>query len=143
MTVIQKRIKLVGAKGAEDVDAVFDTGSTYSCIRPELARKLETVLRLPEPMEFGTSRKEEKLTATERVTLNFYLNGLRFSDEFMIIPELSEPVLIGANTLQKWRMKLDFEREEVVVDPRVTKLRLLWVMGDRIEKPIEKHKRWG
>lgn len=125
MTVIQKKIKLVGSKGEEEVDAIFDTGSTYSCIQPELAQKLETILQLPEPMEFGTAKKEEKLTATERVLLNFYLNGLRFSDEFMLISKLSEPVLIGAATLQKWRMKLDFEREEVIVDPRVTKLRLL------------------
>ena len=43
----------------------------------------------------------------------------------MLVPELSEPVIIGAKTLQAWRMKLDFEREQVVVDPRVTKLRLL------------------
>lgn len=125
MTVVQKRIKLVGAKGEKGVDGVFDSGSTYSCIRPELARKLETVLRLPEPMEFSTAEKERKLTATECVRLNFHFNDLRFSDEFMLIPQLSEPVVIGAKTLQAWRMKLDFEHEEVLVDPRVTKLRLL------------------
>jgi hypothetical protein len=88
------------------VDAVFDTGSTYSCIQPGLARELETVLSLPEPMEFGTAKKGEKLTATERVAMNFRLNALRFSDEFMLIPNLSERVIIGAVTLQKWRMKL-------------------------------------
>jgi hypothetical protein len=53
-----------------------------------------------EPMEFGTAKKEEKLTATECIGLNFYLNGLRFSDEFMLIPQLSEPAIIGAKTLQ-------------------------------------------
>lgn len=125
MTVIQKRIILVGSKGKEEVDAVFDSGSTYSCIRPELAQRLETVLRLPEPMEFSTAEEGRKLIANERVTLNFHFNGLRFSDEFMLIPGLSEPVVVGAKTLQAWRMKLDFEHEEVVVDSRVTKLRLL------------------
>jgi hypothetical protein len=43
----------------------------------------------------------------------------------MLIPGLSEPVIIGAKTLQAWRMKLDFEHDEVVIDPRVTKLRLM------------------
>jgi hypothetical protein len=43
----------------------------------------------------------------------------------MLIPELSEPALIGAKTMQAWRMKVDYEHEEVIVDPRVTKLRLL------------------
>jgi hypothetical protein len=125
MTVIQKKIKLVGVKGEEEIDAVFDTGSTYSRIQPELAHKLETVLKLPEPMEFSTAEKDRKPIATECIRLNFHFDGLRFSDEFMLIPGLSEPVVIGAKTLQAWRMKLDFEREEVIVDPRVTKLRLL------------------
>ena len=43
----------------------------------------------------------------------------------MVIPGLSEPVIIGEATMQKWRMKLDFEANEVIIDPRVTKLRLL------------------
>ena len=125
MTVLQKPIRLVGSKGEEEVAAVFDSGSTYSCITPELAEKLEVVVKLPEPMEFSTAEKGRKLTTTQRVSLNFYIDGYRFSDEFMVIPELSEPAVIGATTLQKWRMKLNFETEEVIIDPRVTKLRLL------------------
>jgi len=76
-------------------------------------------------MDFGTARDGEKVTAHERVSLNFYLNGYRFSDEFMLIPGPSEPIIIGAATLQKWRMKLDFEADDVIIDPRVTKLRLI------------------
>jgi len=34
-------------------------------------------------------------------------------------------VIIGVATLQKWRLKLDFERDEIIIDPRVTKLWLL------------------
>jgi hypothetical protein len=59
------------------------------------------------------------------VGLNFILQGYRFSDEFMVIEGLSEEVIIGAKTLQSWRMKLDFEAEKVIIDPRVTKLRLI------------------
>jgi hypothetical protein len=125
MAVIQKRIRLAGSKGSWEGVAVFDSGSTYSCIRPELARKLGTVEPLPEPMDFGTAKEGGTLTATERIALNFYLDGYRFSDEFMLIPGLSEPVVIGAATLQKWRLKLDFEADEVIIDPRVTHLRLL------------------
>ncbi|HID64539.1 MAG TPA: retroviral-like aspartic protease [Anaerolineae bacterium] len=125
MAVIQKEIRLAGSKGEQMVVAIFDSGATYSCIHPELAEELEVVLSLPEPMDFSTAKEEEELTATERVSLNFYFDGYRFSDEFMLIPTLSEPVIIGAATLQKWRMKLDFEADEVIIDPRVTRLRLL------------------
>jgi hypothetical protein len=125
MAIIQKLIRLVGSKGSREEVVIFDSGSTYSCIQPELAKELEIIIPLPEPMDFGTAKDGETLTVTERVSLNFYLDGYRFSDEFMLIPGLSEAVIIGAKTLQGWRMKLDFEADEVIIDPRVTHLRLL------------------
>ena len=125
MAVIQKSIKLAGSKGEKEVLAIFDSGATYSCIEPELAKTLGIIELLPELMSFGTAKEEGKLTARERVSLNFYINGYRFSDEFMLIPNLSEEVIIGAATLQKWRMKLNFETDEVIINPRVTKLRFL------------------
>ncbi len=125
MAVIEKKIELAGSRGKEEVVALFDSSATYSCIQPELAEKLEMTTPLPEPMEFGTAETEKKVTACHRVVLNFYLNGYLFSDEFMIIPNLSEPVNTGVATLQKWRIKLDFENDEVIIDPRVTKLHLL------------------
>jgi len=125
MAIIQKELRLVGSKGERTVKAIFDSGASYSFIKPELAEELAMVERLPEPMDFGTAKQGESLSAKEAIRLNFYLDGYRFSDEFMLIPNLSEPVIIGAATLQKWRLKLNFETDEVIIDPRVTKLRLL------------------
>lgn len=127
MAIIEKELRLVGSKGEREVKAIFDSGVSYSCIAPELARELGMVEALPEPMEFGTAKEGESLSAKEAIRLNFYLEGYRFSDEFMLIPNLSEPVLIGAKTLQAWRLKLNFETDEVIIDPRVTKLRLLFL----------------
>ncbi|MDZ7290293.1 MAG: hypothetical protein ONB44_08440 [candidate division KSB1 bacterium] len=76
-------------------------------------------------MEFGTAKEGESVVAKGRATLNFYIGDYRFSDEFMVIEGLSNGVIIGAVTLQKWRLKLDFERDEIIIDPRVTKLWLL------------------
>ena len=125
MAVIEKKIKLKGSKGEEEVVAIFDSGATYSCIQPELAKRLEILLALPEPKHFGTAELGSEVVAKERVSLDFMLNGFTFSDEFMVIQNLSDQVIIGAKTLQAWRMKLDFENDEVIIDPRVTKLRLL------------------
>jgi hypothetical protein len=33
-------------------------------------------------------------------------------------------MIIGANTLQKWRMKLDLENEDVLIDRRIARLLL-------------------
>ncbi len=125
MAIIEEPVELRGSKGTRQVVALFDSGSTYSCIRPDIARAVAMVEPLPEPMEFGTAKDGETVEAREGVRLNFILQGYRFSDEFMVIEGLSEEVIIGAKTLQGWRMKLDFEAEKVIIDPRVTKLRLI------------------
>ena len=53
---------------------------------------------------------------------DFYYNDIRLSDEFVVVPGLNEEGIIGVNTLQKWRIKLDFEHDTVIVDPKVSKL---------------------
>jgi hypothetical protein len=46
------------------------------------------------------------------------------SDEFLIVPGLTEEVVIGVATLQKWRLKLDFEHDRVVVNPSLARMQL-------------------
>ncbi len=65
------------------------------------------------------------IKAKYRISINFYLNGDRFSDEFMVLEGLSDKVIIGAKTMLSWRMKLDFEHDEVIYDPKVTKLKIV------------------
>lgn len=125
MAILQKMIHLEGSKGQAEAVALFDGGASYSCIQPSIAEKLGSIEALPRPMRFGTAREGDTLTATQTIRLDLYVDGHRLSDEFMLIPDLSEQVIIGAATLQKWRIKLDFEHDQVVIDPRVTHLRLL------------------
>jgi len=125
MAILAKKLLLEGSKGSKEVEALFDTGASYSCIRRELATELGRVEPLPRPLLLGTAQEGAVIEVKEAVRLDFYLNGYRFSDEFMVVPGLSEECIIGAATMQKWRFKLDMENEEVIIDPRVTKFRLL------------------
>ena len=125
MAVIGKMVRLVGSKGERELIGLFDSGASYSCIDRDLAEKLEPLDRLPTPLSLETAEAGRTVEVKERVTLDFHLDGYRFSDEFMVIPDLSSQLVIGAATMQKWRFKLDFEAEEVIIDPRVTRLRLL------------------
>jgi hypothetical protein len=125
MAIIEQKIRLVGSKGSREVVALFDSGASYSIIQPGLARELARPERLPSPKHFGTAEKGRKVTARECARLDFRLNGATLSDEFMIVPGITEAVIFGATTMQKWRMKLDFEHDRVIIDPRVTKMRLL------------------
>ncbi|MDI6886013.1 MAG: retropepsin-like aspartic protease [archaeon] len=138
MAIIEKEVELVGSKGKEKVTGLFDSGATYSCIEKELAQQLEMIIPLPTPLPFETAKKGEKVEAEEAVRLDFYLDGYRFSDEFFVLPDFSEKLIIGTTTMQKWRFKLDFEREEVIIDPRVTRLRLLKAVETESEMMREK-----
>jgi len=59
------------------------------------------------------------------VRLDFYINDVLLSDEFLVVPGLSEEAIIGAATLQKWRIKLNFDYDTVEVDPKVAKMQLI------------------
>ena len=125
MSIIEKKILLEGSKGKEEVPVLFDSGSTYSCIQKDLAKKLANYLDpLPQPIKFGTAKQNVKIKAEYAIRLYFYINSDRFSSEFIVLEELSEKAIIGLLTLQSWRMKLDFENDQILYDPKVTKLRI-------------------
>jgi hypothetical protein len=39
--------------------------------------------------------------------------------------------------MQKWRFKFDFKANATIIDPRVTRLRLLWSNGWAVDKRME------
>jgi len=114
-----------GSKGQAELHALFDSGATYSCIRPDLAERLAITDALPDPLDVETASEGNFIRIQSTARLEFLLNGLRLSDEFMVVPGLSEQAIIGATTMQKWRIKLDFETDEILTDPRAAKLKLI------------------
>lgn len=125
MAIIEQEIKLVGSKGEQVRTGLFDSGATYSCIGRDLAERLGPLDSMPSPLSLETAEKGKIVLVKERISLDFYLNGYRFSDEFMIVPHLAQQLIIGAKTMQAWRFKLDFENDKVIIDPRAARLRLL------------------
>ena len=99
MAVIEKTVKLIGSKTREKVVALFDSGASYSCIQPQIAEKLGEIVPLGETLEVKTSEKGKIIKVTEVIELIFRFDGYRFFDEFMIIPDLSETVIIGTKTM--------------------------------------------
>ena len=122
MGVIINRIKLAGSKGEKKTDALFDSGASYSFINNNFAQKLGNIDTMHKPLEFETAEEGRKIIVKDVIRLDFYIEGIRLSDEFLIAENLSEEVIIGAATLQKWRLKLDFDQDRVIVDQRVTRL---------------------
>lgn len=125
MSILRIPILYVGSKGEKHLMTLFDSGADLSCISPELVRTLETPVSLGRVRHLSTANIGHFIEVKERVSLDFFIDDILLSDEFLIVPGLSEEVIIGAATLQKWRMKLDFEHDRVIVNPRLGKLQLL------------------
>ena len=126
MSILEKEILLVGSKGTSRRTALFDSGASYSIIRRDVAEVLDSLTEIPDPENyiFETARAGELVETHFRVTLEFRFDDSQanFSDEFIVFEQCSEAVIIGAKTMQAWRIKLDFEREEI--DYRKTAQRL-------------------
>lgn len=123
--VIVRKLNYRGSQGKADLQTLFDSGSTYSLIHPDYAAQLAHLEALPDPVDFESASKGSFTRAEYRITLDFYLNNLRLTDEFFVYPSLAEQAIIGATTMQKWRIKLDFEHDEVITDPRVGRVILM------------------
>jgi predicted aspartyl protease len=123
--IIERELEFRGSKGRKNLLALFDSGATYSCINSSDADGLANREHLPDPLDVETASDGNFIRIVDRVGLDFYVYGVRMTDEFMVVPNLSESVIIGATTLQKWKIKLDFEHDTIIIDPRVAKLKLL------------------
>ena len=123
--IIRIPLRFEGLKGEKNLYALFDSGATYSCISEESVEDLEELIKLHKPLVLATASEATFMEIRYRTTLDFYHEDVRLSDEFLVVPGLSEEAIIGAATMQKWRLKLDFENDKVIVDPRVAKLILI------------------
>jgi len=114
-------LRFEGSKGEKILYALFDSGATYSCINDDVVEELENLTPLHTPMKMITASASVFMEINFRVALDFYHEDIRLTDEFYVIPNLSEQVIIGASTMQKWKIKLDFEHDTIVLDPGVAK----------------------
>ncbi len=112
----------MGSKGEKVIYTLFDSGATFSCISPENAEEIGLVEKMRRPLEVATASRAHYVKIENTLRSDFYYDDIRLSDEFMVVPDLSENAIIGINTMQKWRIKLDFEHDRIIVEPKVAKL---------------------
>lgn len=125
MSIIKNPLLFIGSQGEKTLYALFDSGANLSCINPNVLDGLEKPIKLGRTRRVATASEGHYIEIKEWVLLEFYLNDVLLSDEFLVVPGLSEEVIIGAATMQKWRIKLDFEEDKVIVDPKVAKMQLI------------------
>ena len=125
MSLIKLPLLFAGSQGERNLYTLFDSGANLSCISPDGVDGLETPVKLGRTRLIGTASEGHFIEVKDAVRLDFYIEDVLLSDEFLIVPGLSEEAIIGAATLQKWRIKLNFEHDTVEVDPKVAKMQLI------------------
>jgi len=125
MSILRHPLLYVGSKGEKTLYTLFDSGARLSCINPEFVENLGGSQSLGKIRRIATASDAHFIEVKERITLDFYIDDVLLSDEFLVIPGLSEEAIMGAATLQKWRIKLNFEDDRVEVDPKVAKMQLI------------------
>lgn len=117
MSVLEHEVLLVGSKGRERCRALFDSGSSYSIIRGDIAERLANLELLQEPEDwvFETAREGDLIQALYSVQLILHFDDSkeRFLGSFIVFDSLSEEVIIGAQSMQSWQVKLDFGKETI------------------------------
>ena len=122
MSLIKLPLLYLGSKGKKNLNTLFDSSVDLSCIHPNYIKDLETPIQLGRVRKYCTADPDLYVEIKEVILLDFYVNDILLSDEFLIVPDMNEEVIIGAATLRKWRIKLDFEHDQVIVDPSLAKL---------------------
>lgn len=125
MSIIKLPLLYSGSLGEKRLYSLFDSGANLSCIHPDFVDGLEIATGLGVKRLISTASEGHFIEVSQRVTLDFYIGDVFISDEFLIVPGLTEEAVIGAVTMQKWRIKLDFEHDTVHVDPKVMKMQLI------------------
>jgi hypothetical protein len=124
MGLIVKPTNLTGDKGSATVQALYDTRASASFLRREIAERIATVSALPSAHRFTLGDGKDVLRVQEAVNLDITIDEVTVFFNVLVVDELGEEMIIGADMLQRWKIHLDPEQEEVYIDPRVTRLRL-------------------
>jgi predicted aspartyl protease len=124
MGLIVKRLRVAGDKGERRLEVLFDTGAGASFIRRDVAERIATTLELPSPKTYTLGDGVGRLRVNETAVLYVYIQRVEISDNFIVSPRLADEVIIGASTMQQWRLKLDLENERVIIDKKMARLLL-------------------
>lgn len=124
MGLIRKRLEVAGSVGRRDCEVLFDTGASACFVKEKAAEGLSQVLKAPVPLTF-TLGDETAFTAEYTTDLFVDIKGHFLVHHFLVVPKLPCEIVIGADFLQRWKIKLDPATEEFIIDERALEIILV------------------
>lgn len=123
MGLIYKEVELIGVKGHKSLQALFDTGSSESFVRKDIAEEITSLIKLSEPKIFETALG--KIQTQLAIIPDISLNGYRLFWTLIVVDGLTEELILGADFFQRWKIRLDPETENIIWNPKALKLKLI------------------
>jgi predicted aspartyl protease len=115
---------VTGDKDSVTVRALLDTGAGASFLRKDIAERVGTVVATPTPQRFTLADGNGTLTVDQVIHLDVAIGDVSLFFTFLVIEELGEEMIIGADMMQRWKIRLDPEKEAVSIDPIALRLRV-------------------
>lgn len=123
MGMIYKSMKVQGPKGERVVKALMDTGASSSFGRRELM--LEVTDPVPLVRRISVAFGQGGTEIEEAIVCLIEIEGYQAPWMIFLIPGLSEELILGADFFQRYKIKLDPEREDLMLDPTAFRLQLI------------------
>jgi hypothetical protein len=125
MAFVRLSLLYAGSKSGKLLTTFFDDSISLSRINAACLNDIESPTRLTRPRTVELGSTGYCRVIDYKVCLDFYINNILLSDEFLIVPDLNEEVVMGGATIRKWRIKLNFEDNSIYVDPKVARHQLI------------------
>ena len=125
MKEIKLPILFAGSKGEKYLHTLFDIAVNMSCIHPDCVKEIADKQPMGIKRNIRFNNADNFIEINEAVCLDFYVNDVLLSDVFLIVANILDEVIIGAATIRKWRMNLNYDDCTVYVDPKAAHLKLI------------------
>jgi predicted aspartyl protease len=124
MGLTRHKLEVAGSLSRKDCDVLFDTGASACFVKEDVAQELSQILKWPTPIIFILGN-ETTIKAEHTTDLRVDIKGHRLAHMFLVVPNLPCEVIIGADFLQRWKIKLDPATEEFIIDERALEIILV------------------
>jgi hypothetical protein len=112
MVAIMQVLLVKGDKGEKRLSVLFDSGTSRSFIRSDIAMELSTPKKLLIPREFV-------MADGNKVICNFFcdliveIGGKEIGIETFLVDKLPVPLIFGALDMEAYRIKLDLANKKL------------------------------
>ena len=96
--------------------ALVDTGATFSVIRKAFLQRLKVpACKFSHTHTKITLANGQRVLARQQVHLQFYINNKPYSLTFLILPQLTRPLILGVDFLKKYKALINFDTDYTLI----------------------------